>query len=236
MARNTQAPEEVIRPAAGGGDESIFTHPAFGQIGASRVNGHVNLYDSDFTHQHYITVSITRSELHRNLSRDRHFGTEEVIEVALSEAQWASFVSSMNIGSGVPCTIARHEGKLIPGLPSPQNPAHQFKAEIEKTMADIQAALGSLASDLDGPMSKTKVAELRKELEWLSHRLTGSTGFVADKFDEHVEHTVERAKTEINAYTTALVMRTGLEALQGKSGPVLEYLPEAGSHQIVASE
>jgi hypothetical protein len=226
MARNEQQPEEVVRPHPGGGDEHVFSHPAYGQIRASRVSGHANLYDSDFNHQHYITITVARSEMHRNLSRDWHFGRDELIEVSLSEAQWASFVSSMNVGSGVPCTITRHDGKLIPGLPSPENPAHKFKAEIGKTMAGIQSALTQLASGMDGALGKTKVSELRKEIERLSHRLTGSTGFVADQFDEHVESTVERAKTEINAYATALVVRTGIEALQGQKGPVLEYLPE----------
>ncbi|QCG93986.1 hypothetical protein E6C67_08540 [Azospirillum sp. TSA2s] len=232
MARNEQKPDEQVRPAPGGGDERIFTHPAYGQIRASRVSGHANLYDSDFNHQHYITITIARSQLHRSLSRDWHFGRDELIEVSLSEAQWASFVSSMNVGSGVPCTITRHDGKMIPRLPSPENPAHKFKAEIGKAMQDVQGALSKLASDLDGPLSKTKVAELRRQIDMLSGRLTGQTGFVADQFDEHVEQTVERAKTEINAYATALVVRTGIEALQGQSGPVLEYLPAANTEEI----
>jgi hypothetical protein len=84
----------------GGMDEMTTTHPAFGQIGASRVSGHIQLYDSDFHHNAYMTISIRRSELHRSLNRDWHYGRDELIEVALSEAQWATFVSAPNIGSG----------------------------------------------------------------------------------------------------------------------------------------
>lgn len=62
-------------------------HPAFASIRASRVSGGANLYDSDFQHQHYVTVSIMRSELHRTLSNDWHHGREELIEVAMSESQ-----------------------------------------------------------------------------------------------------------------------------------------------------
>lgn len=55
------------------GRESRITHPAFAQIGASRVSGSVNLYGSEFNHQHFITISIHRSELNRSLSRDWPF-------------------------------------------------------------------------------------------------------------------------------------------------------------------
>src|SRR5687767_12050919 len=81
------------------------SHPAYGQISASRVSGSINLYGSDFRHNHYVIVSIHRSVLDRDLSHDWPFPRQEIIEVALSESQWAHFVSSLNAGSGAQCTI-----------------------------------------------------------------------------------------------------------------------------------
>lgn len=201
--------------------ESVTTHPAYAQIGARRVSGHANLYDSDFSHQNFITISIYRSEKHRGLNRDWHFGREEIIEVMLSEAQWATFVSSPNVGSGVPCTLNHLAGESIPSLPDAPDTRSLFKVEMKEMVAELQNDLSNIAKELDGPLGKKKVEDIRKSLELLSGRLTGSTGFVADSFDEHIEHTVEKAKIEVNAYVTNLVHRTGLDAISNATVPIL---------------
>lgn len=102
------------------GDEEIITHPAFAQISASRVSGGTYLYGSDFQHHNYVTISIKLSESHqrKGSGRDWAFGREEILEVALSEAQWATFVSTMNVGDGVQCTLSRKNGSFVPGLAS----------------------------------------------------------------------------------------------------------------------
>lgn len=202
-------------------DESVTTHPAYAQIGASRVSGHANLYDSDFSHQNFITITIRRSEKYRSLNRDWHFGRNELIEVMLSEAQWATFVSTPNVGSGVPCTLNHIAGEAVPQLPNAPDTRSLFKTEMKEMVAELQSDLSNLAKELDGPLGKKKVDELRKSLELLSGRLTGSTGFVADQFDEHIEHTIEKAKIEVNAYVTNLVQRTGIDAIQNGSVPIL---------------
>lgn len=225
MTRHTEAPITTQRgpeTTQRGPDETITTHPAFGQISVSRVTGGAYLYGSDFQHQHYMTITIRRSELHRNLSRDWEFGREELISVALSEAQWASFVSSPNVGSGVCCTIEHIDGQSVPMLPRPEATHKQFQEEINAHMQNIQSQLRDLALSIDGPINKTKASELKKQMDLIAGRLTKSTGFVAKQFDEHVEHTVERAKMEINAYATNMVMRTGIEALS-KERPAITY-------------
>lgn len=221
--RDVEHPKTVAHGKAH--SESVTTHPAFAQIGASRVSGGAYLYGSDFLHQHYVTISIRASELHRNLSRDWHFGRNEYIEVALSEAQWATFVSSMNVGSGVPCTLQSKDLKTVPGLPKPAKIADQFKAEMVKTMADIQADLKALRADVGGlGLGKKKAEDLEKRLAQIHDRLIGSTGFVSNQFEEHVENVVESAKVEVNAYVVSQVMRAGLESLGNK--PVLQLAAE----------
>ncbi len=194
----------------------IHEHPAFASISASRVSvggGGQTLYGSDFQHGHYITISIQRSQLHRSLSRDWHHDREELIEVALSEAQWAAFVSSLNHG-GTACTLQRYNGKLIPQIPKQAPRTQQFSDEMKETMRELQQSITDVMEKLlNGNIGKTKIKELHKELEMLRSRLTGSTTFVAKQFDEHMENTVEHAKTEVNAYITGTIQRAGLEAI-----------------------
>lgn len=220
MARDTQAPTE----RTGDRDETIYEHPAFAQILASRVSGNATLYASDFRHQHYITVSIRASQLHRSHSHDWSFGRQELIEVAMSEAQWATFISSLNTGSGTPCTLQHHNGELTPGIPSPPKASEKFSRDMRETIGEIQDELRSLAASLpDGPIGKTRSRALQDQIKRLASRLTSSTSFVADSFDEHMERTVEKAKVEINAHVSNVVTRTGLNAIIRQPPVSLEF-------------
>lgn len=205
-----------------------YEHPAFAQIRASRCSGGAYLYGSDFQHQHYIRVRISGSVLKRSLSNEWYFDRKEMIEVALSEAQWATFVSSLSVGGGVPCTLQHLNGQPVPQLKPPTKTTEKFSADIKAVMKATQDDLKKIAESLtDGNIGKTKAKELQKALQLIAVRLTGSTGFVADQFDEHMEHTVERAKVEVNAYIVGMVQKAGLDALGAKYEPIsLEYKGE----------
>ena len=51
----------------------------------------------------------------RDLSHDWHHEREQYIEVAMSEAQWATLVSSLN-STAIPCTLTYLMGKCIDRL------------------------------------------------------------------------------------------------------------------------
>lgn len=198
--------------------DTVETHPAYGQIGASRVSGAAYLYGSDFSHQHYIKIEIRRSQLHRGLSNDRPFGREELIEVSLSEAQWATFVSSLNCGMGVQCTIDHFNGKTMPGLPSPKDRHQQIKAEADERLAKAMSDLKDLdAAIKDSKLSGKAQKDLCQRIEFIRRNLSDNIQFVADQFEEHIETVTEHAKIEIGAYITQSLARAGLNALTGQS-------------------
>lgn len=204
--------------------EGHFTHPAFGQIRAGRISGNQVLYGSDFLHHNYIAVTIKRSQLNRSLSRDWHFGREELIEVMLSEAQWATFVSSMNIGDGVPCTINHLAGKGVPGIPY-RTADHEFKNEVRERVQRSVASVRQTMEAIAGlGLSKAKTQAIQGALSSVIMNLESNLPFVADQFDKHVEDKIEKAKVEANAYIVAAVTRAGLEALANPvlSTPMLE--------------
>lgn len=218
---------ETIRPTVTEAERNstYIEHPAFGMIRASRVSGNASLFGSDFVHHNYVTITICKAKTRRELSTDWDFAGDELIEVNLSEAQWATFVSSMNVGSGVTCTIDHILGEYLPFLPQPEQSNQQFKDEMQQQMADMQKELQSMASTLEGAISKTKATELKTRMERLSSRLTGNLGFVAKQFDEHMERITEKAKIEINAHAINLVHQAGLEALANRA-PAISYTPE----------
>lgn len=214
--------QEPIRTKRDDGEE-VETHPAYAMIGASRVSGHTRLFASEFKHDHFVTVTIRAAELHRSLSRDWHFGREEYIEVALSESQWASFVSSMNVGFGVPCTLEHVAGVMTPAITGQANTKTTFKAEFKETMNESLAALDKLTALIgECKLSEKAKASLLGSVRMAKQHIEDNIPFVANQFSEHMEDTLDKAKTEVCAYIQAVISRTGIAALQGKSPITIE--------------
>ncbi len=187
-------------------DGSKATHPAYALIGANRISGKAVLFGSDFVHHNSVRITIHAAEMNRSLSRDWPFARKQLIEVELSEAQWATFVSSMNIGDGVPCTLQRVAGDVIPGLPDPVPREATFRAEMAE---DMQQAVGYL-NDLDkaiaaSGLSAKKQKELTDRVYMARMRITDSVPFVAKQFEKHMEDTTQKAMLEVNAYALAVL-------------------------------
>lgn len=203
-------------------------HPAFGQIVAHRIRGTRNLYGSDFEHHAFIRVTVARSVLCRNLSSDWYHPRDTLIEVDLSEAQWATFVSSLNVGAGTPCTIDFIGGEgHMPELPRVDRKA-QFGHEFDERLSRSTQAIREARDLLDSlGLPKGKAGELRAKLEGALTNLNSNLSFVSKRFGEHMEETVENAKAEVHGYIHNHITRAGLDAITARSEVV--SLPAAGS-------
>jgi hypothetical protein len=226
MARNEETPTVEYGEHPGGGVETVTRHPAFAQIGASRVSGGARLYGSDFEHQNYVRVRIAASEMHRSLSNDWPYARRDYIEVDLSEAQWATFVSSMNVGSGVQCTLRYKDGEAIPGIAPPtEDPHKKYEVEAREKLTRALSQLDQLTVDIAAlKISEKQKAALKGRVDSAHQHLVSNIPFVLKQFAEHMETTVEKAKIEVNAYVTSAVMRAGIKALGGQDGeaPLLQ--------------
>lgn len=198
--------------------DSVETHPAYGQIGASRVTGRHQLYGSDFEHHSFVKIAIRASSLCRGLSRDYYATGDEYIEVALTESQWAEFLTTLNSGLGTPCTVefVRGVGEL-PGIERTVDRRAQFASEVKK---DVQRSLGNLDKVLkmidESSIGKAKKEELIMAAKLARQDIESNIPFVAKSFEEHMETQVQRAKTEIHAYVGNAIQRAGIAALKGQ--------------------
>lgn len=217
-----------------GNDETKETHPAYAQIQASRVHGgHIALYGSDFCHNNHVAIRIYDSTLRRNLSNDWHYAGKEYLEVALSEAQWATFVSSLNIGMGVPCTLRYKDGHDVPDIPEPPRRRDQFKTEVKETMADALRALQELKAKIaDAKLTNKGKDDLSASVAKAIQEITANVPYVEGQFEEHVEKTLEAAKVEVAAYTHAVLLRAGLKAVA--DGILLE-LPSGPARSLTSA-
>lgn len=214
-------------PVADQNDDALgditYQHPAFAQISANRVSGRTVLYGSDFQHNSFVRISIRGSKLRRSLANDwPHASLSPYIEVDLSEAQWAHFVSSLNVGMGSQCTLVSRNGEDIPGLKLPADRRAQFQFESDERWQKALQSMTSLRDTIkDSGLSKSKQADLLRKLESVYMNVTANQQYVADQFSEHMDATVEKAKAEVDGYIMGATRQLGLQAIAaGKAAGV----------------
>lgn len=188
-------------------------HPAFGMIGASRVSSTgTHLFDSDIEHKNLVMVRIYSATRKRDLNHDWIFSDKEFVEVILSEAQWASFVSSMNVGDGVPCTIRYLNGEVIPEFPHDPRLAHSMKEtreaadrafeQIKKAMAELEA----LDSKAGAPARREAIRNLHSAIE----NAPANVAFAGKSLVEMTENVVQKARADVEAFVIAKAHQLGL--------------------------
>lgn len=229
MARKYEQPAITKKPAtiAGFDDEYTITHPAYGVISLSRPSGgSQEMFGSDLKHNSRVTLTINRAVEHRSLNTSWIHGKRELIEIDMTEHQWAKFVSSSGM-SPTPCTL-RHvpeEGFKLGTVPEILNQSNakekasrEFKERINGQIdggAELLEKLSELVSN--GKANKTQLLELLSTANRSFGRLKTDAVFAVDCFEEDMERIVESGRTEIEAHLTNLAHNTGLEVLKQRS-------------------
>lgn len=179
-------------------------HPAWVLVGASRVSASppgAVLFDSDTRHQHYVVVRVKRAQRRRDLNRDWKYGRETIVEFAMSEAQWASFVSSMNVGDGVPATLtwdATLDEPRVPGMP--------YEPRLQVSMDEVHAAAAKAEEKVRAAFQaykEKKSAATLRDLENAIEHMTPNIDFAAKSLAEHAENVVQRSRADIEAFVQA---------------------------------
>ena len=205
---------------------SRVEHPAYAMIGAARVSAQpgINLFGSDHPHSHYVVVELHDASLRRSLNRDSTFAGKAVVRVAMSESQWAAFVSSMNVGNGVPCTAEFIAGRgYLPTLP-PRNSAEIHSKEV---LADLEATIASvlelkkLIETHGAKLPRASRDVLVKSVERLEQDIRQNLPYALQTFSRHMEKSVDKARTEVDAYVLNSLVRAGL-ASTGADGRITQ--------------
>lgn len=210
---------EIVPPKLNERDDEV--HRAFGMIGASRVqNSHpgATLFDSDIQHQHTVIVKIATASRTRNLNRDWLHREKEFVEVELSESQWASFVSSMNSGTGVPCTIRhREDDYLVPGLP--------YEPRLGESMDEVRTAgdraIAKIREAFEVAAEKPTKANMQHLRAMIDNAPT-NMHFAAVSLSEHAENVVQRARADIEAMVLSKAQQLGIDPADLGHAPQLE--------------
>lgn len=214
-----------------------FTHPSYAVVSISRCSGDIELFDSAMTHQHYISLSIKRATKHTDGSHDFIFGGEELIEVAMSESQFARAITSMNIGSGSPCTLQRYNGEMIE-QPLAEDRLNSHRDMVADKLGDamerqekLGAKVAKWRSDKHRPTLK-ELDSLAAELQQASAHFQSNMTYYAGAFEEHMERVVDDAKAEVEAHLLASAGRLGIDRdelprLEAKHGEIVDAIRDS---------
>ena len=209
------------------GDSPPESHPAYGLAGLSRRNGNPGvLFGSALDdHDHYITLTVKQADVRHGLGSDRYSASSRLplIELDFSAAQFAEFITSANIGDGVPCTIRCVDAKRREPIPrgvktEDRKIVEEFEKEIaelrEKAVTLVEAAKQVLGK---GGASAADRKDLLDKTISTCRFLYDGAPFAVEQFARSVGKKVSAAKQEIEAFAHHGITRLGLDALRAGS-------------------
>lgn len=208
-------------------------HPSFGLISIHHVNGHSTLFGSPIQHMGTIRLQIHTAAQYRSLHEDKYIHKDvlPIIEVEMSESQFARMITSPNCGEGEPCTLRQinFDGKKFRPPPPPRDDLSQsfhddVKADVSKAASNIKD-LYQRVSELFAAKKVIGVndkAEILKEIGLCLQHVESNMPFVLSMFEEHIEKQVDNAKTEIDSFLKARALQLGMSAIADSVFPVTD--------------
>jgi len=203
------------------------THPSFGQIHFSRVNGRSSFYGSELEQDHFITMEVKQSEIQRGLSHDWYFAhSSPIIAIRMTSNQFAEMLTSLNHGSGVPCTIEIVNQKPVEKYPAPESRKDFVHRKFEERMKEFGNQIREnqkKATDIvkKKTLSKQDIHDLTNQLEWLTGEVERNIPFFAKCFQEVTDEIVVEAKAEVENAIQHKITTLGLNELH-KQNKLLE--------------
>ena len=191
-------------------------HKSYGMVGFSRCNGTVNLFGSHIPHTEFITLSIREATVQRSLHREWYSGdSTPIIEVRMSAVQFASLLTTMNVGDGVPCTIVGERGVHHENPPAIKSEKATIQKEFKDDLQRIGARLNAAMKMLEQPLAtKSQREALKSEIQMAKQDIAANIPFLVDSFDKNTSKVIADAKAEVDACVTGAIQRTGLENLR----------------------
>jgi hypothetical protein len=203
-------------------NRSTEEHPSYGIVQISRTQGGDDkLFGSSIRHQYKIHMTICKAELIRDdLHHDRHFPRDHLIEIEMSTTQFAELITSMSLGSGVPCTIRRFcDGDLIgteacPTTPKREQFEGEFREEVEKMTKDLSSLISESREILNGKILKADRERLKGLIFNIESAIKDHMPFMVGMWNEQMDKTVTEAKGEVESFVQTALREAGLGELQ----------------------
>lgn len=212
-------------------DLKTIPHPSFGIARLSRASGGARLVGSAVRHQTYISLSIHAAEMWEREADQGHkmFPREQIVEVHMTEAQFAEFITKWNYSEGTPCTLSRRpdpDAKLISveEPPSARSMRENLEALVDKQATALGSEMEETAKAIEELVAPRLTKKGKEELRGLLSKLYNAEPnyrYATDQMEEVVEKATARAKVEMEASARTLLERMGLGAMADEAKKLL---------------
>jgi hypothetical protein len=208
-------------------DEKEFAHESYGMVGFSRCTGSSGrMFGSSIpNHNTFIRLRLTRAIRRHALGRDWYHGERGTLyEVDLTPAQFAEMLTSMNVGSGIPCTIRYVDGKQVEEPPNELLEAQQIREDFRGKTEVVAKRLDGLKEKIDEILKKKSLTKVdREEVErctmLIVQEVRHNLPFWLQQFSEATQKITTTAKAEVDAFMTHAVMAAGWKVLKEGDAP-----------------
>jgi hypothetical protein len=222
-------------------EDKIQKHPSFVSVSFHRITGQRRFFGSSVESQTWVELKVCPAELHHHLGSDSVYSANQpLIEVALSPAQFAELLTTMNSGPGVPGTLQEFNGKSVEQLPEIETETHRIREHFEKIMRnrsqEFRDALAEVTTLFEEKKSLNKgdCKKIIDTLRTMVNQFSDSAPFYLGQFEEAAEKIAVQTKAEVDAFITHAVQSTGLEVLRSQA-PRLATL-EMGNADCLPAE
>lgn len=183
-------------------------HPSYGLISFDRIqcSQPQTLFGSSIRHRNPIRINISHAEIDRHINHDWYHAKGKILELEMSQSQFADAITSFGQGDGVPCTIffTERDGQI------PEcnfvNKADQFTAEFSDQMEETKTTIANCIKNVrtlfetKKTLTKNDKAEILNTLHKIQLNIGSNANYALDCFNEQMEATVKEAKGEIESF------------------------------------
>lgn len=210
------------------------THPSYAQLLFHRIEGgEQTLYGSKLRHNRVIRMTLARSKCVRDLNETSYYAKEPIVEVDMSEHQFAELITTLNIGSGVPVTVRYMGRERVEDCPDKDERelfTEEFKEDIEGVIKEADKLMKRANEILSQKSIKVSERnELRSIISGIQREVKHNLPFVNSMFQESMDKAVTSGKLEMESYWNSVVTKLGQKALTENATPpptLIEQKPE----------
>lgn len=196
-------------------------HPSYGKIVLTKPtrggNGQT-LFGSKVSHSNFIHMTISEAAVEEDGFSEFVFEGKKIVDLFMSEAQWAHMVSSFGSGTGTPVTIRwRADKGNIEEPPVPDQVIDIAKRTANDTKNEMIARLKAIQDKslelVDKGFGKKDLRQLAHDIGVLASHISSNLDFLESQVKDRMEKEVAKANIEIEAVISNAVQRLGERAL-----------------------
>ena len=182
-------------------------HPSYGILCFNRRHSNnTALFGSNIHHNETIALTVKHAELDRTLNCDKYHGTDTILDIEMSYAQFAEAITSFGMYSGVPVTIRYTEKNGHITKPNFINKQKQFEDEFSEQMHTISKNVTNAQAKIQELLTKKTLNKSDKEeilqcVANITREWNDNIPYIYTQFNEQMEKTLTEAKIELEAFT-----------------------------------